>query len=224
MAAAEALLGWGWTPEGTAAWLAVAGGLFELLRRRQPKVGIRWFISHGDLGVGVYNDGGRAVDVTVELVNLHEIRQGKKRNGNERFMYTQRDQWNRVLRPGEETLIKLTSPFTANWIDNEEPGCLVAVLRYRRWWRVREERSELDWAHFFNDIIPNRTPEEETAYELKQLRDLLRKELSSSQRCWRRIERSLCQHEYDPEGRYHGKLCERCRFEKPRKPGHGDDD
>lgn len=200
-------LEWTWTPEGLAACGALLGGAYELLRRGQPKIGVRWFVSHDDLGIEVYNDGGRTVDVDLELVNLDKLR------GAEHFIYTRRNRWHKRIRPGEEVQIKVTSPFTADWIDKEDPdpSHLIVTFRYKRWWMLSEQREELAWADFFNDLIPQRTANEQIAHELKEARQFLRQEWNFTvKRTLRSVERGLCEHAYNEKGRFKGEFCEKC--------------
>ena len=180
-----------------------------MLRRSRPKVGVRWHFTNNDLGIAVYNDGGRTVTVTVGLNGLDPLREA----GAGRILLS-KDLLKRTLRPGEETPITITSPYLAEWVNSGSPATLDVSLTYKRWpWKkARPRTTHLEWSDLFNEMFPNKSDTEQIADKLEKIERCLRREMPAIHRTLRRIERSFCKHEYDPEGRLGGEFCERCKF------------
>lgn len=211
---------WFWiveNPELFMGALGIAAAGFELWRRSWPKVGVRWYMEHTGLGVGIFNDGGRTTRVDVRLEGLDEVRSTKKGT-----VLLKQDRFPVVLRAGEEVRKEITSPFLANWVEEEcDVPDLVVRVEYRGRWgrRITRKIETLAWRDFFKQAFPDKTVQEVLGEQMPKLvKELVQIKgpngLSGVKHEMRMLREGLCRgaplHDYVESERPGGQRYEQC--------------
>ena len=201
-----------WSAIFIALVLAVAA-----LRKRRPKLDIRWHVSYADFGVQLTNLGDIPASLDIRFEGLDEIRNSEKNY--QMWLPEGKEQFKRVVLGGEQVVISISNPFqVGRWMQDETIPALkvvvdvafVSVFGWVNW--KRKVVKELKWGDRFHELLPAQDPLEKLAENLEKLwKGSLKQE-----RTTRDIQRSVCRHAFDREDRRsrHGRdedlLCDTC--------------
>ena len=207
--------------EAVVAFIGIILAAIEVWRRTRPRLGVRWHHTDHELGIAVYNDGGRTATVNVCLVGLDQLRADSGKRGQ---IVIKRDSFPITIRPGEEQTKMITSPYIANWIDaQEDVGILTVALSYINpgWGWPKPKLFEMDWGDHYNTMFPRQSIQEVLVDQMPKLVQAIKhlggepsKGLPALTKEVKQLKELMCrepEHQFEDKGRASNlRECERC--------------